>query len=641
MSLKSPSYQDSGSSFRSSQMSATSKFRESTYVIPSRVPEDERYKPFGLTLFVAIGTTLVMLSLGVALEVGIILSNRNNGFAVPERNVLSFASNYFLLSFVPTLIIIPFAMSYRELDWYIRWYQSYVVLQRGNVNAEEGLLTDYVSLGPFYGLFYSRKYKHRVIFWSAFTALITYIFQPLAGSLFSIQQMAIFSNTTITSTRTISLSPDVNDLNAFVSAAGFADAAVFNGLSDPPFVTAGWATAEFAIPQKPGLNGTVIVDTTGVETIPNCENALNATVGITNGNVTIHSTSVSGCQVDVPINTTLVENQYGVVDTGCGDDLTLNVTLQPVMFWYFHRRVDNNVWEAKTVFCSPSIKMSAVHAEAWLQSKTIASCQEKDELKLDNNITGSPLFGKAFNGVVFPASPDPFVQARATATNTGVPGAIFRFASQLEGGPQSTFDLPNGFLDITSKVYTLHLALAAKNIYFVAENTTLPAQIQTFVPRLVISALPGHTLAILMFLVGLIGTFLHIISRRQRRQLFLSCPPGTIGSIIAMTSHSGFGQLLVPYDTHESIEKKLDGLRFRLDQRTGAIVADDEEDVAADGRDAALQSLLGRKNQRSSKDVMRMSSLSVSSSQTAYQAATGYPPWRGPASPLRTPYDPL
>ncbi len=67
---------------------------------------------------------------------------------------------------------------------------------------------------------------------------------------------------------------------------------------------------------------------------------------------------------------------------------------------YLHRRVDNNVWEAKTVFCSPSIKMSAVHAEAWLQSKTLASCQEKDELKLDNSITGSPLFGQAFNGYV-------------------------------------------------------------------------------------------------------------------------------------------------------------------------------------------------------------------------------------------------
>lgn len=57
------------------------------------------------------------------------------------------------------------------------------------------------------------------------------------------------------------------------------------------------------------------------------------------------------------------------------------------------------------------------------------------------------------SSVIFPPSNNPFIQARATATNSGVPGAIFRFASQLPNGPQSTFDLPNGFLDITRTVY--------------------------------------------------------------------------------------------------------------------------------------------------------------------------------------------
>lgn len=55
--------------------------------------------------------------------------------------------------------------------------------------------------------------------------------------------------------------------------------------------------------------------------------------------------------------------------------------------------------------------------------------------------------------VVFPNNTNPFIQARATATNSGVPGAIFRFASQSPGGPQSIFDLPNGLADITRTVY--------------------------------------------------------------------------------------------------------------------------------------------------------------------------------------------
>jgi hypothetical protein len=51
------------------------------------------------------------------------------------------------------------------------------------------------------------------------------------------------------------------------------------------------------------------------------------------------------------------------------------------------------------------------------------------------------------------SSSDRFVQARATAINSEVPGAIFRFAAQQPGGPQTTFDQVNGFLDITNHVY--------------------------------------------------------------------------------------------------------------------------------------------------------------------------------------------
>lgn len=50
-------------------------------------------------------------------------------------------------------------------------------------------------------------------------------------------------------------------------------------------------------------------------------------------------------------------------------------------------------------------------------------------------------------------NPDRFVAARATAVAAGVSGAIFRLASQQSGGLQATFDLPNGFLDLTTQVY--------------------------------------------------------------------------------------------------------------------------------------------------------------------------------------------
>lgn len=55
--------------------------------------------------------------------------------------------------------------------------------------------------------------------------------------------------------------------------------------------------------------------------------------------------------------------------------------------------------------------------------------------------------------VIFDPNPNPFIQARAVAVNSGVPGAIFRFASQFESGLQNFFHLPTGFLDATTDVY--------------------------------------------------------------------------------------------------------------------------------------------------------------------------------------------
>lgn len=100
---------------------------------------------------------------------------------------------------------------------------------------------------------------------------------------------------------------------------------------------------------------------------------------------------------------------------------------------------------------------------------------------------------------------------------------------------------------------------------------------------------------------------------------------------MALTARSGFGDLLLPSDDEKTLERKLNGLRFRMDRRTGAIVADDdstERDFL--GPDDAMLSLLGQGHQRDS------AASAHSSTSLAYQAAAGYPPW---VEPLKTPYD--
>jgi hypothetical protein len=68
---------------------------------------------------------------------------------------------------------------------------------------------------------------------------------------------------------------------------------------------------------------------------------------------------------------------------------------------------------------------------------------------------------------------------------------------------------------------------------------------------------------------------LHYLHFRERRGIYLAHYPGSIASAVALTAHSGFGELLLPYDSAEEFSRALAPLRFCLDRRTGAIVVDD------------------------------------------------------------------
>lgn len=119
---------------------------------------------------------------------------------------------------------------------------------------------------------------------------------------------------------------------------------------------------------------------------------------------------------------------------------------------------------------------------------------------------------------------------------------------------------------------------------------------------------------------------IQILHQRERRKVFIVNPPGSIGVIASLTARSGFGELLFPHDNEATLHRKLRGLTFRLDKRTGAIVADDAliYDNDWDTDDARL-SLLGKNHSRNTS-VSHVSS----STALASQAASGYPPWKTP-----------
>ncbi|KIM87793.1 hypothetical protein PILCRDRAFT_261415 [Piloderma croceum F 1598] len=552
-------------------------FRDSVHLIPTPVVEPhlyKRYDPLILRGWAIASIACFMMALAIALEAALAVSNHKQGFSVPQEHIFSLISTQFLTTFFPIIFFAPLALLWKNLDQLLRQYQPYVALATKHPSAEESLLLDYLVLNKFASLRRSFYHKHWLVFISTSTALAAILLQPLAGSVFAIKQTPYTESGNVTNTQSVGLAPDTNQLIVFLAAAGYAGASVFDRLEDPPFVTGGWTAAEFTFPNDPLLNGSMTVSTVAIDTKVNCVVPSTFDLKIPGaGTDIIQSTSAQGCSGTVTFDSSSSEQQYGVVPaTNCSSATSLNFS--PVMFWFFHINAQGKP-EAKSVFCQPTIGMFNIQAIANLNNGSLANVTVLSRYTQPNNVTGT----QPYNGVVFDtSSSDGFVQARATAIGSEVAGAILRSATQQPNGPQATFDDLNGFLNITNSVYTRHLAFSAKSVYYVPANQTLPAQMTSLVPMIWLQPLAVHALALILLLIALAGLCVHISHGRVRRKLLLTSAPGSIAATVALTSRSGFGELLHPYDDEVTIRRKLCGLRFYLDERTGAILADDVED---------------------------------------------------------------
>ncbi|KIK76950.1 hypothetical protein PAXRUDRAFT_17829 [Paxillus rubicundulus Ve08.2h10] len=256
----------------------------------------------------------------------------------------------------------------------------------------------------------------------------------------------------------------------------------------------------------------------------------------------------------------------------------------------------NNEPQVAGVYCNPTMSVFMMETSMNLNDGSLGDCTPLYSDVSSNNVTGSPLNGQSFNGVTFDQNDNVYIQSRAIAISSGVPGTIYRYASQQPNGLLSMFEDPYGFLTATIYIYTQHLAIAAQANYFGPTNTTIPARLTADITRLFVEALPAHLLSVLLIVIGLLGLVVHFIHKRTRRNLWLTSPPGSIAAIVSLTSRSGFGELLLPYDDERRMKNNLAGLKFCLDRRTGAIVA--EEDFTA-GKGGDTMALLHHKKRYS------------------------------------------
>jgi hypothetical protein len=79
-----------------------------------------------------------------------------------------------------------------------------------------------------------------------------------------------------------------------------------------------------------------------------------------------------------------------------------------------------------------------------------------------------------------------------------------------------------------------------------------------------------------MLLLAFFSTILHLVHRRQRRDLQLPYRPGTLASAAALTVQTPMAELLDGRQRPEEITWALKDRRFRMDQQRMKIVTDDE-----------------------------------------------------------------
>jgi len=370
-------------------------------------------------------------------------------------------------------------------------------------------------------------------------------------------------------------------LTAFMSAAGYASSSVLYNFGDPPFTHDAYTLGPFQIPgTNGGFNGTVTANTTAIKTDTNCNLMATQTTPISGGGWTNNAT-FDGCtfSYSVPPN---VSYLFGVdVMPDCNNTGTLPY-FRPIVLWFFTN--DTTPPQGSATFCAPSISLWDVMATVDINTGNLTDVQEIEPFdastspfaSLSANVTGAPLNGRAFNGVIFNlTNADEFSIARSNATDLQLPASIFQAASTAPGGLTAAFQT-NSFVGLTTQVYGVYLKLLATTIYFLPTADPLLATVQSFQRRLWLSDVAVHLEAAVLLVVALVGAFVQVFHRYSRRQLRLQHEPGTIASAISIGAETNLAQLLND-PQEENFSQVLRNKQFRIDPRTMKIMVQGDD----------------------------------------------------------------
>ncbi|KAJ4001822.1 hypothetical protein F5050DRAFT_1560083 [Lentinula boryana] len=386
---------------------------------------------------------------------------------------------------------------------------------------------------------------------------------------------------------------------AFLTAAGFASSSSLYDLPDPPFISGPYTVASFELPGGIETNGTVLfVNTTALKSNPGCQAADVTMTSLANDSWN-NSISVQGCSLSWVVNDT-AEVVFGVNATNCSTDTP---QFSPVVFWFFSYSPSA---QASATICFPTFELFDVEINYDLAAQNVTQVTELGPFtsssnfsSASGNITGSPLNGRAYNGIEFNlTNPDQFVLARQAAIQLQMSAAVLQKAEESSAGLQGSFT-SNSFVPYSSEIYTTYLTLLAQTVYFLPSNELNTIQVKTIIERLFLSDVAVHLLAVAMIIVAFFGTIAQLFHRYDRRQLRLRHQPGTIASAVSIGGQTGMGALLAGRQDQKDIDEVLSNRKFRIDPRTMKIIMEGEEgyEFASSPKDrrksvfAALQNL--------------------------------------------------
>jgi len=458
-------------------------------------------------------------------------------------------------------------------DVEIQKLQPYIDLIHGDAPAEKSLLLDYSRSSKFLVCMTAFNNKHYIVSVVTLISILTLVFQPLCASMFIVMDTLwgppAFN---VTNFAAISLNqgPEFQDLTVFLSAAGFASSSALYNFGDPSFIHDGYTVGPFQIPIAEGFNGSVSATTTAVKTNTNCFPMVTQSTELAGGGWT-NAATFQGCTFNYPVGAT-VRHQFGTdVLPDCNNTGT-PAYFRPIVLWFF--TYDTTPPQGSATICSPTISLLDVVVTVDISTGNLTSVQEIGPFtsaspfsSLSQNVTGAPMNGRAFNGIVFNlTAADEFVLARSNATDLQLPASIFQAATTGPSGLIGAFQ-NNTFVGMATKVYGTYLHLVAKTLYFLPNEEPILVEVQSFQRRLWLSDVVVHMQAFVLLLIACLGTLVQVFHSYSRQKLRLQHIPGTIASSISISAETSVARLL-DGKQEEDFEETLHNRTFSMDAGT-------------------------------------------------------------------------